>query len=215
MHNNTQKSCQQDTPMSDNQLRVPLSDLPVLSLVSPDLVNGPWIAGGAAIQWYRGQQVGRHDIDVFFKDEQQFAALKNKISKDVTKIFNDDSTLEITPSVLIFNSSNAETYRWNEFTVQLIKSRYFDSVDQLLDYFDITACKLATDGHSWYTNHRSTEQHINDYILDMDIIRPDMAVKRMFKYWIYGYQPTVDLIERIQLIPDLQNNFANSTDYDA
>jgi hypothetical protein len=49
----------------------------------------------------------------------------------------------------------------------------------------------------------------------MDQIMPDMAVKRMFKYWIYGYQPTVDLIERIQQIPDLQNNFANSTDYDS
>lgn len=201
--------------MAGNVLTVPIDDLPVVSLIQPDMARGPWIAGGAVIQWYRGRVVGRHDVDVFFRDESQFNLLKNKLQTDMRDVFDFKSSPPSNNCQLIFNSANAETYQWNGFNVQLIKARYYNSVNELLDRFDITACKVASDGRSWYTNHPLTEQHIKDYVLDMDQIMPDMAVKRMFKYWIYGYQPTVDLIERIQQIPDLQNNFANSTDYDS
>lgn len=210
-----QKFFQRSITVPGNLLSIPVSDIPVVSLIQPNMANGPWIAGGAVIQWYRGQVVGRHDVDVFFRDESQFNSLKNKLQTDMRDVFDFKSSPPSNNCQLIFNSANAETYQWNGFNVQLIKARYYNSVNELLDRFDITACKVATDGRSWYTNHSSAEQHIKNYVLDMEKIMPEMAVKRMFKYWIYGYQPTVDLIERIQQIPNLQNNFANSTDYDS
>jgi hypothetical protein len=199
---------QQDT------LNLPKIDAYLLQLIKPDLVNGPWIAGGAVLQWFNKSTVGSHDVDVFFKNERQFQSLLDFFQKAALSNFELDSN-NIKNCSLIFSSDNAYTFKYDQWHIQLIKTHFFDSVDALLNHFDITACKLATDGTQWYTNHPSTIDHIENKILDMDRIRSDMAVKRLFKYWIYGYQPTVDLIERLQQTPDLENNFSNSTDYDS
>lgn len=206
-----QKFSQQST------LRMPSDDVYLRQLLKPDLVNGPWIAGGAVIQWFRGQPVQGHDVDVFFKNQQQYEEWDKVFQHTTAAVFEYPSGISNNTKdcSLIFSSNNARTYKYEHWHLQLIRSRFYDSVDELLDYFDITACKIATDGRVWYTNNPKTIEHIENYVLDMDEIRPENAIKRLFKYWTYNYQPTVDLIERIQQTPDLQNNFSNSTDYDA
>jgi len=201
-----------------NTLDLPSDDLYLRQLIKPDLINGPWIAGGAVIQWIRGQSVSSHDVDIFFRNETQYRTLEKFFQEASVSAYEypmgvaDNTANE---SSLIFSSDNAKTFRYNHWKIQLIKTRFFDSVDDLLKQFDITACKVASDGQSWYTNHPHALQHINDYVLDMDVIRPETVIKRLFKYWTYNYQPTADLIERIQQTPNLEHNFSNTTDYDA
>lgn len=200
-----------------NILKLPVDDVYLRKLINPDLVNGPWIAGGAVIQWIRGEPVRSHDVDVFFKNQQQYQTLEKFFQEATVSAYGypNGAVDRYDDCNLLFSSNNAKTFKYQHWKIQLIKTKFFDSVDELLDYFDITACKVASDGENWYTSHPNTLQHINDYILDMDEIRPETAIKRLFKYWTYNYQPTADLIERIQQTPNLEHNFSNTTDYDA
>lgn len=196
--------------MLNNQLRIPVQDLAIIKLIKPNFVTGPWIAGGSVIQWYNGNPVNDHDVDVFFQNQAQYTQVRDRIQL----YLNDKDTLGLSCS-LIFTSPNAETFKIHSHTVQLIKARFYSSVTELLDRFDIIACKIATDGHTWFSNHSQTEKHIQKSILDMDKIVSDSAVKRLFKYWIYGFQPTESLIQRIQSCQELNTNFSNSSDYDS
>ena len=47
------------------------SDQEPVNLILPNLKEGPWIAGGAALRWYQDQSVGDSDIDVFCSSEEQ------------------------------------------------------------------------------------------------------------------------------------------------
>ena len=42
-----------------------------LSIIWPDLKQGPWIAGGACLRWYQCQPVGENDIDIFCSSAEQ------------------------------------------------------------------------------------------------------------------------------------------------
>jgi len=224
-----QKFYRQHTHMKNlhSKLVIPAVDQEIINFIQPNMATGPWIAGGSVIQWYRGEAVGFHDIDVFFRDEQQFLSLKNKCNtidryymfdSDDDTIENVNNTVDLTPaqlSIMVFNSQFAETYKINNtHTVQLIKSRFYPSVTEILKHFDIVACKLATDGKYCFTNHPNTINHIERYILDMEDLVPESAIKRLLKYWAYGYQPTAELLDRFQNSVLLETNFINSTDYD-
>jgi len=196
--------------MSGNKLSIPPVDLKIIELVKPNMSSGPWIAGGSVIQWYKGNPVEEHDIDVFFRDREQYEHVKLRLLNDL----DPENILDVNCE-LIFKSTNAETFRYKKHTVQLIRARFYNSVTELLDKFDIIACKIATDGYSWFSNHHETETHINKNILDMEHIVPDSALKRLFKYWVYGFQPTEELICRIENMQNLNTDFSNTTDYDS
>jgi len=206
-----QKFSQQDI------LSIPSNDKYLIQLIKPDLINGPWIAGGAVIQWFNGLPVRSHDVDIFFKNSSQYHLYEKFFQQSIVSSYDYPTSTpnDLKDCSLVFDSPKAKTYKYQHWKIQLIKTNFFNSINDLLDHFDITACKLATDGKRWYTNHPSTINHIENKILDMDLLRPEMAVKRLFKYWIYGYQPTVELIERIQQTPNIENDFAYSTDYDS
>ena len=44
---------------------VPHSDREAVAVIEPDVKQGPWIAGGAALRWYQGLTVGDNDIDAY------------------------------------------------------------------------------------------------------------------------------------------------------
>ena len=56
----------------------------LVNIISPDLKDGPWIAGGACLRWFQNQPVGEHsDIDVFCKNEKQAQKLIKKLIRDI------------------------------------------------------------------------------------------------------------------------------------
>lgn len=109
------------------------------------------------------------------------------------KILNLGLTTE--PSFLSIPISELTVPTWN---VQYIKHTFYDNIDQVLDQFDITVCKIGTDGNSFYTAAGAAAD-IHNKVLRMKYPLKSECVKRLFKYWSYGYEPTHDLLDKIQL----------------
>ena len=217
-----------DTKLIQGGISIPRVDRRVLNLVNPNIENGPWIAGGSVIRWMQGLSMNSFsDVDVFFHDQQQFHRLDQQLQQLIFREYPNEKYTwfdnKIIPLVQhednpacqqLFRSDNAITYSWYGYRIQLINRSYYDNVDELLSAFDIIACKIATDGRHWVTNHVDTIDHIQYRVLDMAEPLQPGAIKRFFKYWIYGFQPVPDLITRLQQHGNLETNFANSNDYD-
>lgn len=196
-----------NTNQFSGPISIPSIDQGLIEYIRPNLEHGPWIAGGAVWRWYRGRAINSFtDIDVFFRDPAQFNLLNSKLRLGSNNEFDSGDPL--------FISDNAATYSFNGYRIQLIKRNFYDNVDALLNKFDIIACKIATDGCTWVTNHNLTVQHIENSILDMiDPLQPG-AIKRFLKYWVYGFTPKDSLIARLQQAENLDRNFFMSNDYD-
>ena len=176
-----------------------------LILPGPD---GPWIAGGAALRWYQGQPVGESDIDIFCRDAQQAEAVIENIKsygRFHTKFESDNAlTLEY-----YTKSTNMPSERW---TLQIIKRRYFKSLKEVIDNFDISVCQVGTDGNSWLLG-KDTARDIRERNLRMNIpLQPD-AAKRLAKYWTYGYRPVDGLLSAVQNNPIGKKMFQSDEDY--
>lgn len=199
------------------KISVPVIDKNIIHLIDPNLVNGPWIAGGAALKWYKKQEVGRSDVDVFFRDQHQYNRLLKLLryyAGDNEDIFKSKFSNNHNYTKL-HESTNATTYGCCGHHVQLIHKRFYSSLDEVLDHFDFTICQIGTDGQEWYVTNPQILEHIDQQKLVVNRFMPETILKRFFKYWTYGYHPDRELVERIQSCTDLNVNFANSNDYDA
>lgn len=167
-------------------------DYTAVRMINPNLLNGPWIAGGACLSWFdnRSSQVPG-DIDVFCKTEKQAM----KIIQTLEEGFEG---YEIT---VICKTANASTFSVNyvddkKWTIQVITCRYFDCIQDVIESFDISVCQVATDGNQWYLG-KDTAKDINQKNLRITTIKP-ASLKRLIKYWTYGYTPVPGTIEAIQ-----------------
>lgn len=177
-----------------------------VNLIWPDIQRGPWIAGGAALRWYQGLPVGENDIDVFCANAKQAA--------DVVELIKSYGRYSVK-----FESENAVTLSyWNKddpmrkWTIQVITRRYFGSLQSVIDNFDITVCEVGTAGNEWLLGPR-TAQDIRERNLRFKMpLQPD-ALKRLTKYWAYGYRPVEGTIEAIQDNPVAKWQFSETEDY--
>lgn len=180
-------------------------DWEAVSIIEPDAAKGPWIAGGAALRWYQGLAVGENDIDVFCANREQVDNLVEQV-----KSYGRYSVK--------FDSDNATTLsHWNkdsdhQWTIQIIKRRYYNNLQEVIDSFDMTVCEIGTCGNEWLLN-KYTARDIREHNLRMkQPLQPD-ALKRLTKYWTYGYRPVPGLIEAVQNNPVAKWQFAIDEDY--
>lgn len=156
-------------------------DASLVSLISPDMDRGPWIAGGAVLAWYQGLPVGPdQDIDVWCSSENQ----AKRLIKDLTPY-----------TCAKIETDNACTLRINDSTktIQVITRIFPKSVEEVLNTFDISVCQIATDGR-YYKLGPLTARDINNKHLR--IVTPNTnSLKRVLKYWIYGYNPLPETLE--------------------
>ena len=76
-----------DTVHKNNGMPVDIVNFPTihrddsepLTIIWPDINQGPWIAGGACLRWYQGQPVGESDIDVFCANAEQAQRIINEV----------------------------------------------------------------------------------------------------------------------------------------
>jgi hypothetical protein len=177
-----------------------------LTLIWPDIKHGPWIAGGAALRWWQGQPVGESDIDVFCANKQQAEAIIERIKEFGRWQRKYDSENATT---LSYWSKSNPTKTW---TIQVIKRRYFASLEDVISNFDITVCEIGTCGNNWVVG-KQTAKDIRERNLRMKLpLTPD-ALKRMVKYWTYGYRPVEGLLESVQNNPVAKWEFALDEDY--
>lgn len=157
---------------------------------------GAIIAGGAALSWYHEEPVGEKDIDVWFKKEKDFEKLKYKLEYD--KDFS-----------LHYTSDDALTFTYKENTrIQLIKNRYWKDPQDVLDGFDISVCQIATDGYRWWFSEYFA-QDLKNRRLRVLKLHPSIA-KRLIKYWVYGFQPSDQDIQKVIDYSDTSWTFKSS-----
>jgi len=177
------------------------------TIIWPDMERGPWIAGGAALRWYQGQPVGENDIDIFCRSAAQALQIIESIKgygRYSVKYESDNAT------TLSYHSPNSGGNSW---TLQIIKRRYFNSMQEVIDNFDISVCQIGTDGNTWLLN-KDTAKDIRGRNLRMRMpLQPD-AAKRMAKYWTYGYRPVDGLVEAVRTNPEAKKIFEIDGDYE-
>lgn len=182
-----------------------------VSLVEPDFKHGPWIAGGAPLQWVRQRSAGDRDIDVFCANPQQYkhvCAILSQFKIKIPYVTRNAKTFTITDSPKKDISNNRSQWK-----VQVITKNWFDSAQAVIDQFDITVCQIATTGTEWLFGP-NTVHDINHSLLRFtdSELRPD-SVKRLVKYWTYGYRPAQDLLNQILQDPDIKWQFDPDEDY--
>lgn len=176
-----------------------------VSIISPNLEKGPWIAGGACLRWYQGQPVGESDIDVFCANMMQAQAVIDRIKSYGRFTVKHESENAITIDY-------SETGWANKWTIQIIVRRFFANIAEVIDSFDITVCEIGTAGNSWAVGP-TTARDIREKNLRFKLpLQPD-APKRLTKYWTYGYRPVEGTLEAIQNNPDTRWKFTAEEDY--
>lgn len=184
-----------------------------------DIENGPWIAGGFPLSVYRGDKDFTHDIDFFFKDQSQFDFYYNKMISDliekedsIESFFGELTPIEIKEiNVSKFESNNAVTFFTGSNVVQFIRKKFYNSIEEVLDDFDISVCKIATDGVEFFASDR-TFDHIEKNIFNIDIPH-NKSIKRFTKYVQYGFSPTKESIQAILELQTPITNFISESDY--
>lgn len=166
---------------------------------------GPWLAGGSVRKIYLGQSIGHSDWDLWFRSAEQF----DRAEKLMVGLGAD----------VAYSSPNAMTFKYqveNEtHNVQLIRRRFFDSAEQIINQFDFTICQLITDG---YTIKLGPQTALD---LDKRLIRAtsnqlqQYIIPRLTKYMVYGYYPCLELIEAIGQQSSSINWNETQIDYDA
>jgi hypothetical protein len=176
-----------------------------LTLIWPDIERGPWIAGGACLRWYQGLPVGDSDIDVFCANAKQAADVIENIKSYGRHSVKFESENAVT---LSYHSKDDYSKSW---TIQIITRRYFGSLEEVISNFDISVCEVGTAGNQWQLGP-FTGRDIRERNLRFKIpLQPD-AMKRLIKYWAYGYRPVEGTIEAIQNNPNAKWQFGAETE---
>ena len=181
-------------------------DLEPLSVIRPDAEKGPWIAGGAPLRWYQGQPVGQSDIDVFCRSPRQAQLLIDNIKsygRFMVKFESDNAT------TLSYHRKDDWSSEW---TIQVIKRRFFNSLEEVINSFDITVAQIGTGGNEWVMGP-FTARDIREKNLRFKLpLQPD-APKRLTKYWTYGYRPVEGTVEQICNNPETRWKFTSDEEY--
>lgn len=184
---------------------VHFDDAEPVTIIDPDIKKGPWIAGGACLRWYQGLPVGENDIDIFCRSPKQVQEVIERI-----KSYGRYSTKHESDNALTLSYHNKDSKYW---TLQVIKRKHFNDMQEVIDNFDITVCQVGTDGNYWALGN-NTAKDIRERNLRMNRpLQPD-AAKRLLKYWTYGYRPVEGLLEDIRNNPEATKEFLIDGDYE-
>lgn len=135
-----------------------------------------WLGGGAIRAAFANEEIA--DYDMFFGSS--LAAAKVEVE------------LESLGAETIFKCPQGKltTMKYQGMKIQLITEFFYFDMNQLIDTFDITACRFATDGNvivTRYSSIRDTwKRQINLHRVDF----PVATMKRIAKYIKKGYKLT-------------------------
>jgi hypothetical protein len=150
---------------------------PAQSFLSYNLINdGVWLAGGAIRSAIMDEPIA--DYDLFFNS--------NIYS------FNTIIRLEELGAELIFKCPEGKltSFKLHGMKIQCITEDYYPSMESLVDTFDITACRYATDGKVIYTRYSSVRDTLSKKINLHRVTYPVATMKRVAKYAFKGYKLT-------------------------
>jgi hypothetical protein len=148
-------------------------------------VMGGWVAGGAIRRWF-GSDENLSDVDMFFNSEASFENYRKEYLGKAT---------------LLHETPNALTYDYNEMRLQLIRVKWFVTLEELLDSFDFTVCQFAWDGNNFFATPEALVSVLRKH-LGVHKIQKDFAVdslRRAFKYAKKGFYPCNGSLQQMAL----------------
>ncbi len=147
---------------------------PTLSLVVNELYpHGPWLAGGAARKLFYGVEMGKSDLDVFFKDVSQVVAFKQLIKQE--------------GATQIGATKNNSTYQLKGMNIQLIDGMFYTSQGDVLESFDYHLCQFLCDGIDIIRTLDAELNHTDGIITINKISLPLYSLARVGKYTDQGF----------------------------
>ena len=180
-------------PSNVNGLFVHPIDRPIVDNIFACSRVMPFIAGGACLAWYQNRPVDS-DIDLYFQSKMNFESFRYDF--EISTMFKEHYSYEVkatSENALTYGIADVKTNK--NWTVQLIKKNYHNTLEAVLDEFDITVCKIGFD--SKRVVMRSTFIRDEQYkLLKFDNVSPQ-SHKRMVKYMAYGYQPAHHTFEQV------------------
>lgn len=133
-----------------------------------------FVAGGAFTKW----EQPINDLDFFFKSETDFIEFEKSIIVD--------------GGILIRKGQNSNKYLFNNLEIDLVKSKFYQSLEEIFESFDFINCCAGYEhtGYvlgsfkthdDWYLSNRNKQLTINK------ITYPVSTLRRAFKYVANGY----------------------------
>ncbi|MDR3502952.1 MAG: hypothetical protein P4L79_10240 [Legionella sp.] len=158
-----------------------------------NLLNKDVILAGGALRHLFDEEDVISDFDMFFT---------NKISALSTGIMLEALGYKVIykcPKGFLTTykkESTAPGTKDLNMKIQLITERYYDSVQELIDTFDITACRFAYDGTNLATYY-SAIRDVKKRRVDLHKISyPAATFRRMIKYHDKGYRMSNEGIQK-------------------
>lgn len=167
-----------------------------------DLVDGPWITGGCARKLYQNQSWSNGDVDVFFRSQAQCQEWINWMADQQAKFMSKEPTIDnlwtlLTkkPSQGIYlkmETENALTYEVTlgnqTIKLQLIRTRYAPTLEELWKGFDITVCEVATDGHYIMASDQAVQHLAENKLALTNKSNGGNLPLRIIKYHMRGFE---------------------------
>lgn len=201
----------------------------------PNLTNGPWIAGGTARRLWFNEPWKDHDIDIFSSNVKQCTTVRSQflslpsIDSDIrfnpgkvskTSIFSRIPRFfrPITRTAK-FSSKNAVTIgltigikEITTYAVQFIQLRHANTIEELFDTFDLTACQFATDGEKLIATENALKDCDTKQLQFNSTYTDDLSFKRIIKYSLYGFEPMDETVDAI-INGYINGKLKNADDY--
>ena len=194
--------------VNSNWLSKPITDRIFQKIVNKfsnyDIDNGPWIAGGVIRKLWQGLKWDDADIDVFFKNKEQFTHFCKNLDPylyekcefgNLSQPILAGLTLKSNPIASSYESSNACTFTLTNLPgvnyaikIQAIQKDFYNSAEELLEDFDWTVCQLVSDGTTiWAPQHTVIDLSKRNLVLSPTTKRT-VKLGRLMKYSAYGFK---------------------------
>ena len=181
---------------------------------TPRLNGGPWIIGGAALEFVQTRDFKHsRDIDYFFRSYSQMSRYEKKFKKIKGAKYETGGRYSMDPSAY-GNSNYYVILGGHKFN--LIGFGFAASAEIIADSFDFTVCQVWTDGRIYECSHR-TRHDIEHKVLsftktqqNVDLVKSDVQIidehnelkikaleKRIRKYRDKGFEPDEYMVEWI------------------
>lgn len=147
--------------------------------------QGPWIAGGAIRRLLLDDWTpGAGDIDYFCKDQQQHHLTCAR--------------LEGLDAPLIQETKDHITYTYDGMKIQVIRSRFCQTLEEHLDNFDFQICQTGWDGERFMVSVQAFKDLLTKELNVTGVFHnPVGSLLRLIKYYRQGFTPTPQCIHAL------------------
>lgn len=160
-------------------------DRAVVDFIAPNMATGPWIAGGACVNWVLGLPVRMSDLDVFPATKAQFSMLEARFGS----------------LKLVCTTGNANTYEHGAYRIQLVMPQSHVTVRDVIQDFDFRVCQVATDGREWIFGEGALEDIQNRVLAgNTSYIRGMPSVPYSINVYDYDADSVIASVKRTHTI---------------